>query len=602
MPPHVRHKSFSPTLGGVVRRMSSSKALLPETNDDMSFPSGPAIVSTHLREPGEAPCSVNLASENCTPVAKHRSVPALRTSAMTPQRVPFNNYASNYPGVQEDTPASVATNLPHWHIDGDREARSPSADTISPRDDAATALLKGLAQAAQPDEDVYEEAPRERRCVRCLAGSAFVVGAYSLAGRKAIFTNWVNQDVHLVLPLGRHLLLACVFDGHGLNGHIVAGLISNVFEQHAAELFLPPGLEALPVDGHGPALAQLFRRAHEVLEGQEDLAGLSGSTATAAIVNATTGTLTTAFVGDSRLLLLRGSEVAFETTDHTIGPKDVARVVACGGEVRENLTANDSPRHVVSRIFIKGTNRPGLAMSRSLGDLEAHKIGTLAEPEIKTGLSFGQDDTLIIASDGVWEKISTQEALLVVGQDPQEAVRSLVHEAHARWPHTSDGDVDDITAVVVRLQAPLSPGRDSAEPSLSVTRERFPIEGMSARSREPSLSVTRERVDIDVIEQVDPLPMHERAVSRSLGRYAEGGWQDAYGSYIRPQVSAKWVEENLDTPCSRRSMKYAEGKLAEVGDFRNQVTSLSQISESSREGRVLSEAARKLADLIREGD
>lgn len=275
--------------------------------------------------------------------------------------------------------------------------------------------------------------------------------------------------------------------------------------------------------------------------------------------------------------------------------QDVARILACGGEVRENLTANDSPRHVVSRVFIKGTNRPGLAMSRSLGDLEAHKIGTLADPEIQTGLTFGHDDTLIIGSDGVWEKLGTQEALLVVGQDPQEAVRSLVHEAHSRWPATSDGDVDDITAVVIRLQAPLSPG----EPSLSVTRERFPLDVKSPKSRD-SLSVTRERVDIDAIDQANPLPPHELAVSHS------GSWRDDYGNYIRPQVSAKWAEENLGF-ASRRSMKYAEGKLAEVGefrDFRDQVNfnSLAHDAESSREARVLSEAARRLADLIRDED
>ena len=35
------------------------------------------------------------------------------------------------------------------------------------------------------------------------------------------------------------------------------------------------------------------------------------------------------------------------------------------------------------RVWKKGCNTPGLAMSRSIGDTEAHKIGVISEPDLK---------------------------------------------------------------------------------------------------------------------------------------------------------------------------------------------------------------------------
>jgi serine/threonine protein phosphatase PrpC len=54
---------------------------------------------------------------------------------------------------------------------------------------------------------------------------------------------------------------------------------------------------------------------------------------------------------------------------------------------------------------------PGIAMTRSLGDTMAKSIGVIFEPEIQL---FSIDDrmTIIIGSDGLWEKYSNEEVLL----------------------------------------------------------------------------------------------------------------------------------------------------------------------------------------------
>ena len=53
---------------------------------------------------------------------------------------------------------------------------------------------------------------------------------------------------------------------------------------------------------------------------------------------------------------------------------------------------------------------PGLAMSRSLGDHAVAEVGVTAEPVMLTEAVTPEDEVLILASDGVWEFISSQEA------------------------------------------------------------------------------------------------------------------------------------------------------------------------------------------------
>merc|ERR1719148_39086 len=127
-----------------------------------------------------------------------------------------------------------------------------------------------------------------------------------------MITGWVNQDEHLVMPLAENIMMAAAFDGHGVMGHFLSSFAKNVFEQYAKDLIDNQGLEA------SDALTCLFRLAHTALEDERDLAWLSGTTAAVAIVDANRGTATVAHVGDSRVLLLQGSEVAFQTEDHCI--------------------------------------------------------------------------------------------------------------------------------------------------------------------------------------------------------------------------------------------------------------------------------------------
>ena len=50
---------------------------------------------------------------------------------------------------------------------------------------------------------------------------------------------------------------------------------------------------------------------------------------------------------------------------------------------------------------------PGLAMARSIGDSIASKIGVIADPVVTEHRLKPEDKFIIIASDGLWEFLSS---------------------------------------------------------------------------------------------------------------------------------------------------------------------------------------------------
>jgi protein phosphatase 2C family protein 2/3 len=98
----------------------------------------------------------------------------------------------------------------------------------------------------------------------------------------------------------------------------------------------------------------------------------------------------------------------------------------------------------------------GLAMARSIGDHAVSAVGVIAEPVVTKHKIAPNDEFLILASDGVWEFISSQEAVDIVGEHldrgATKACQALIEAAAAKW-HEEEGDYrDDITALVVCLQ------------------------------------------------------------------------------------------------------------------------------------------------------
>jgi len=118
----------------------------------------------------------------------------------------------------------------------------------------------------------------------------------------------------------------------------------------------------------------------------------------------------------------------------------------------------------------------GLAMARSIGDHAVKPIGVIAEPVVKQYKIHPDDDFMILATDGVWEFISSEEAVKVVSDNlhlgATKACQALIEAAAARW-HDEEGDYrDDITALVIRLQHlwPAGSKKKQKEPATYATK------------------------------------------------------------------------------------------------------------------------------------
>ena len=77
------------------------------------------------------------------------------------------------------------------------------------------------------------------------------------------------------------------------------------------------------------------------------------------------------------------------------------------GEVKYNspdeYTADDPPR-----CYLQQHKLPGTAFTRSIGDAIAERIGVIPTPEVMVHKLSEADQFIILASDGVWEFLSSQ--------------------------------------------------------------------------------------------------------------------------------------------------------------------------------------------------
>lgn len=104
------------------------------------------------------------------------------------------------------------------------------------------------------------------------------------------------------------------------------------------------------------------------------------------------------------------------------------------------------------RIWIPGQNYPGTAFTRSLGDKLAKEIGVTCEPEILTKELTSNDHILVVASDGIFEFITNQEAIdiCLAADSPLHACEALVKAAYDQWL-VYENRTDDITLIVCFL-------------------------------------------------------------------------------------------------------------------------------------------------------
>ncbi|KAL2904810.1 putative protein phosphatase 2C 15 [Bienertia sinuspersici] len=233
-----------------------------------------------------------------------------------------------------------------------------------------------------------------------------------------------------------------IFDGH--NGNAAAiytreNLLNHVLAAIPRGLSHDEWLNALP-----RALVAGFVKTDKEFQHKGET---SGTTATFVIVDR--WTMTVACVGDSRCVLdVQGVPVSDLTVDHRLedNMEERQRVIASGGEVGR--------LSIVGGVEV-GPLRcwpGGLCLSRSIGDLDVGEF-IVPVPYVKQVKLSNVGGRLIIASDGIWDALSSEMAAKSCQGLPAElAARQVVKEALR-----TRGLKDDTSCIVVDIIPPENP-------------------------------------------------------------------------------------------------------------------------------------------------
>ncbi|CAM9104447.1 unnamed protein product [Phaeothamnion confervicola] len=303
-----------------------------------------------------------------------------------------------------------------------------------------------------------------------------VVGTYSCHGVEPSYYEEdgvaakINQDRGCVVyPFAEdpHQVLFSVLDGHGEHGDVVSHFamheLQQTLEQHAA----------LAADPAAALMASYLAVDKALGKAQTSESTFSGTTCVTVLLRGTQ--LWIANAGDSRAVMAvrcngaaaaadNGSTLEAVDLSHDQNPDspaEYARIINSGGFVSPPPEPGLSARVWLDREM----TQIGLAMARSLGDHAVKPIGVIAEPEVTTRQLTAADEFMVLASDGVWEFLSSQEVVDIVsgklrgGATAMQATQALIEAAAQRW-REAEGTFwigRRFVQVVVRLFLELSP-------------------------------------------------------------------------------------------------------------------------------------------------
>lgn len=259
-----------------------------------------------------------------------------------------------------------------------------------------------------------------------------------------------NQDDFFVLQTNTWLFCG-VADGHGENGHKVSHFVQEQLPQAV--------LQRLKTENFTNWRTSVVGAVDEVQSKLKlqipDEATDSGSTASMVFLSKDPEgkwKLQSTFIGDSMIVYARRPkeslefEVELVTSTHRPDRQDeFQRISLSNGQV----ILGDDPS-APSRLRVPAGD---MAMSRALGDLDAHQYGMSSEPEFPGEYCLQDEDEhlIILCSDGVWDMIKPREAVNIAAKfEAQRAAERLAAKAQSRWQEEGGPHVDDITVIVVR--------------------------------------------------------------------------------------------------------------------------------------------------------
>ena len=258
-----------------------------------------------------------------------------------------------------------------------------------------------------------------------------------------------------------------VLDGHGVDGHHVSNYASEfipsqiINNPEIKELSDPELIYQKLKENNCQIITEAFLTCDEQLKNAEFDAFGSGSTCI--LIIHIGQHILCANVGDSRALVayddnkedqeLNYLEQAQLSIDYKPDLEEEKNRILLSGGVVEQMQNQFGEGVGPYRVWVKGEDYPGLAMSRSIGDLKGKTIGVISEPGI---LEYDVNETtkfVVIASDGVWEFLRNETVLEIgkefyINNDTSALCHKIVDTSVSVWQE-KDVVVDDITVVVM---------------------------------------------------------------------------------------------------------------------------------------------------------
>jgi len=276
------------------------------------------------------------------------------------------------------------------------------------------------------------------------------------SGPGVVKYNQDNFFIYKNLNDENNVLFIGVCDGHGLVGHDVSKYLINNLPKNLNKELKKTNKYISHKETLYSTMKQVFINTNKdlcknpVIDTQ-----FSGSTCVTIIL--TKNKIITANAGDSRAVLGRCVNGEWKSIDLSHdqkpnNPGERERILSHGGRIEAYKDENGGD-FGPPRVWLKFEDVPGLAMSRSFGDEVAASVGTISEPEIETYEISEDDKFIILASDGIWEFISSQECVnfikdFYVKKDLKGCLKFLLNESSKRWIKEEEV-IDDITAVLI---------------------------------------------------------------------------------------------------------------------------------------------------------
>ena len=289
-----------------------------------------------------------------------------------------------------------------------------------------------------------------------------------------------NQDCSLIIEnvCGiKNYNIYSIMDGHGSNGHLVSNFIKDniikyfndisfyfkkVKPKEKNSIIYPENILDLIfkklTKNDYQKIKDFYKEVDELLSSIEVHFDSNFSGSTCIIIFQIGNNIISSNVGDSRALLIKENKEIIELS-HDQKPdneNEKKRIEEMGGIVSQcNDLYDDGKEGGPFRIWMKGCDYPGIAMSRSIGDKIAHSIGVINEPEI---IEFNLDELskfIILGSDGVFQHLNNNEINDIIFEEKEKIgeiiCKKIINKAINKFIENDEYVVDDITISFISI-------------------------------------------------------------------------------------------------------------------------------------------------------